>query len=146
MSRVEVDRACPVVLRESGGLEVLAFEHPLAGLQVVKGRLEPGESSQAAAIRELFEEAGIRAKAVRDFGLFFNPSAQQVWAFHQCEPCLALPDAWTHRTEDDGGHVFRFFWHPLADEPGETWHPLFRDALAFVRSQLLGSTTGEARR
>lgn len=146
MSSAGVDRTCPVVLRESGELEVLAFEHPLAGLQLVKGRLEPGESTQAAAIRELFEEAGIRAEAVRDLGLCFNPSAQQVWAFHQCEPCSALPDAWTHRTEDDGGHLFRFFWHPLAHEPGEAWHPPFRDALAFVRSQLLGSTKGEARR
>lgn len=62
MSRVEVDRACPVVLRESGGLEVLAFEHPLAGLQLVKGRLEPGESPRRQLSENCLKRLGFEPK------------------------------------------------------------------------------------
>lgn len=55
-----VDKACAVVLRDRGVLEILAFEHPLAGLQLVKGSVEAGESTCATAVRELMEEAGIQ--------------------------------------------------------------------------------------
>lgn len=47
-----------------------------------------------------------------------------------------LADAWSHHTADDGGHVFRFFWHPLDELPNEEWHPIFRDALAVIRQRL----------
>lgn len=57
------DKACPVVLRSRETLEILAFEHPLAGLQLVKGSVEPGESTDMAAVRELMEEAGIQSEA-----------------------------------------------------------------------------------
>lgn len=63
-----VDKACPVVLRRSETLEILAFEHPLAGLQLVKGSVESGESTEVASARELVEEAGIQGKVIRDLG------------------------------------------------------------------------------
>lgn len=63
-----VDKACAVVLRDRGVLEILAFEHPLAGLQLVKGSVEAGESTCATAVRELMEEAGIQATAKRNLG------------------------------------------------------------------------------
>ena len=47
------DKACPVVFRDSSLQQILAFEHPKAGLQLVKGRIEPGENARAAALREL---------------------------------------------------------------------------------------------
>ena len=62
------DKACPVVLRRGQTLEILAFEHPLAGLQLVKGSVEPGEPTDVAAVRELFEEAGITATAKHALG------------------------------------------------------------------------------
>jgi hypothetical protein len=35
---------------------------------------------------------------------------------------------------DDGGHLFRFFWHPLfANVDAEQWRAVFRGALDFIR-------------
>jgi len=130
------DKACPVILRTRQSLEILAFKHPLAGLQLVKGSLEPGESTEAAAVRELLEEAGITGKVIRDLGTWRSASTGHTWAFHQCLIPEDLPDTWTHFAEDDGGHEFQFFWHPLASEPSEEWHQVFKDALEFLKPRL----------
>ncbi|NBF04924.1 NUDIX domain-containing protein [Pseudomonas sp. Fl5BN2] len=135
------NKACPVVLRRQGALEILAFRHPLAGLQLVKGTLEPGEATSVAAVRELAEEAGIQGQALRPLGIWQCAVSGQVWAFHECSVAAALPQAWSHFCEDDGGHEFRFFWHPLACEPSDQWHPLFQGALAFLRERLLAAAS-----
>lgn len=76
-------KACPVVIRDHGHIEILAFEPPLAGLQLVKGTIEPGETSAAAALRELREESGLHASHVAvDLGLWASGHANQIWAFH----------------------------------------------------------------
>ncbi|RMS84389.1 NUDIX hydrolase [Pseudomonas savastanoi] len=130
------DKACAVVVRERGALEILAFEHPLAGLQLVKGSVEPGESTDMAAVRELMEEAGIQATVRRHLGEWRSPVTGHTWAFHECHVAQDLPDNWVHFAEDDGGHEFRFFWHPLMSEPSERWHQVFKDALSFLRITL----------
>ncbi|RMM74277.1 NUDIX hydrolase [Pseudomonas savastanoi] len=130
------DKACPVVLRGHQTLEILAFEHPLAGLQLVKGSVEPGESTGMAAVRELIEEAGIQATVKRDLGEWHSITTGHTWAFHECYVAQDLPDTWIHFAEDDGGHEFRFFWHPLASEPSEGWHQIFKDALGFLKISL----------
>ncbi|MBP1145186.1 8-oxo-dGTP pyrophosphatase MutT (NUDIX family) [Pseudomonas sp. PvP027] len=117
-------------------LEILAFEHPLACLQLVKGSVEPGESTCAAAVRELMEEAGIQATAKRNLGEWHSTITGHVWAFHECHVAQDLPDSWVHFAEDDGGHDFRFFWHPLMSEPSDRWHHIFKDALSFLRETL----------
>ena len=43
------------------------FRHPLAGIQLVKGTVEPSENPADAARRELFEESGLVSKQL----LFF---------------------------------------------------------------------------
>ena len=128
-----VDKACPVVLRSRETLEILAFAHPLAGLQLVKGSVEPGEPSEDAAVRELFEEAGIQGTVGRNLGVWRAEVTGHMWAFHECHVTHELPDTWVHFTQDDGGHAFRFFWHPLHSEPSDAWHPLYKDALSFLR-------------
>ena len=130
------DKSCPVVLRAGETLEILAFEHPLAGLQLVKGSVEPGESTALAAVRELMEEAGIQSTARRDLGEWRSIATGHTWAFHECDVAQDLPETWVHFAEDDGGHEFRFFWHPLMSDPSERWHQVFRDALSFLRSAL----------
>ena len=76
-------KACPVVIRGQGAIEILAFEHPLAGLQLVKGMIEPGESSRDAALRELREESGLIASNVlADLGIWIPGYENQIWAFH----------------------------------------------------------------
>lgn len=133
------NKACPVVLRYTRELEVLAFRHPLAGLQLVKGTLEAGESTAAGAVRELAEEAGVEAEESRFLGLWHSGFADQVWAFHECRVQMPLPERWTHFAADDGGHHFEFFWHALASPPSAQWHPLFQAALGFLRGRLLGA-------
>jgi 8-oxo-dGTP pyrophosphatase MutT (NUDIX family) len=131
------NRVCPVVLRRiEPAVAILAFEHPLAGHQLVKGSIEAGESIEAAALRELAEESGIEgARPTRSLGTWESGFQEQVWAFVVCEPADVLPESWLHRALDDGGRDFRFFWHPLSvvTRPGQ-WHQVFRDALGFIRT------------
>lgn len=139
-----VHKVCPVVLRLRDGREqILAFRHPLAGTQLVKGTLEPGEQPAAAALRELAEESGIdRASATEKIGELDIPEAEQRWDFYLCSPDDDLPEQWDFFTTDGGGHVFRFFWYNLDDEPDESWHPDFRTALAYVRAWRRNHRTG----
>ncbi|MFA0941547.1 MULTISPECIES: NUDIX hydrolase [Pseudomonas syringae group] len=130
-----VDKACSVVLRNRETIEILAFVHPMAGVQLVKGSVEPGESTEVAAVRELLEEAGIRGKAGRYLGLLRSITGQ-TWAFHQCHVMQELPDTWVHFAEDDGGHAFEFFWHPLDSEPSGAWHQIYQEALGFLKRSL----------
>lgn len=131
------NKVCPVVLRRTGStVDVLAFEHPLAGYQLVKGTVEPGEQLEAAALRELAEESGIASATIaRSLGIWSSGIEGQSWAFFECTPAQTLPDTWSHLAPDDGGHVFRFFWHPLlASASSSQWHPVFRGALSFIEN------------
>ena len=132
-----VRKAVPIVLRGDGdSTDILVFEHPRAGTQLVKGTIERGESSSDAAVRELWEESGIVAeRIVRDLGVWPSPKGP-VWHFHEVFVETVLPERWEHFTQDGGGKLFRFRWHRLAEEPSVTWHPIHRDALVFVRTAL----------
>ncbi|WP_220185262.1 NUDIX domain-containing protein [uncultured Paracoccus sp.] len=124
--------------RVDGQWLVLAFIHPLAGRQFVKGGIERHETPAKAAIRELSEESGIRVMAPPVLlGTAPIGSEGRIWHFFDC-PAPALPDRWQHRTEDRGGLLFDFFWHPLAKTPGQDWHPIFRDAHVTIRRLLDG--------
>jgi len=127
-----VAKACPVVLRDD---KILAFAHPLAGWQLVKGTVEPGEEPGAAAVRELGEEAGVEGRIRRELGQSEQIDQGQIWHFFLVE-AGDLPDQWIFRCADDGGHDFAFFWHRLDEEPGSNWHPIFPRALAFIRQAL----------
>jgi 8-oxo-dGTP pyrophosphatase MutT (NUDIX family) len=105
----------------------------MEGFQLVKGTIEANESPSDAAVRELHEESGLEGRSVRDLGLWDSGFCGQIWSLHLCEVTLALRDTWVHRAADDGGHDFRFFWHPLHEEPGPRWHEIFRALLAHLR-------------
>lgn len=129
-------KACPVVVRMQADLEILAFEHPLAGMQLVKGTIEPDETSAQAALRELFEESGVSASAVvADLGVWESGFESQIWSFQLCK-VGNLPDSWMHRTADDGGHDFSFFWHPILKQPSPQWHRVYQDALKYLANKL----------
>ncbi|MFJ4294150.1 NUDIX domain-containing protein [Cupriavidus sp. NPDC089707] len=131
------NKACPIVLRRTqDGLEILAFEHPLSGFQIVKGTIEPDELPADAAVRELREESGIAGVATVDLGLWESGYEQQIWSLHLCEPLQPLPDTWEHHTVDDDGHVFRFFWHPFGMALSDQWHALYKEALSTIEMRL----------
>ena len=104
-------KGCPVVLRvQTEQTQILAFRHPLAGSQIIKGTVEPGEQPAAGALRELAEESGIvHAVVVRKLGERSFDDIAQHWHFYLCQPTQPLPASWSHYTTDGGGHTFEFF-------------------------------------
>jgi len=130
-------KACPVLIRKISKTEILVFQHPLAGVQLVKGTIEPHENASAAAVRELEEESGIRhAEVIADLGCWDSQHQGAVWSFHLCAVRHDLPDEWVHDAADDGGHAFSFFWHPLDSDLGDLSHEVFHRALEFIRRRI----------
>lgn len=125
-------KVCPVVYRTSNGIdELLAFRHPSAGKQFVKGSIKEGEAACDAALRELAEESGIQTvSGFLDLGE--APIGEVLWHFFAVTTD-GLPDRWAHQTQDDLGHVFTFFWHPLAKDLDYEWHSQFHEALSVIR-------------
>ncbi len=132
------DKACPVILRQrEGRLQILAFRHPLAGPQLVKGTVEEGEEPRQTVLRELGEESGVEdARVIEPLGQLLFRGDGQRWHLFLCQVPRVLPDAWIHFTTDGGGHNFAFFWHDLDEPPGDEWYPTYRSALEYVRKRL----------
>ncbi|MGM4986502.1 NUDIX domain-containing protein [Rhizobium sp. 11_C7_N12_5] len=133
----KVQKACPVVFRmRDSGSEVLAFIHPSAGKQFVKGTIEPSETPLAAAERELWEESGLTALSpMALLGQCQIGPSRQLWHFFGCQ-AVGLPDTWQHLTADDHGHTFAFFWHPIDLPLDQDWHPIFHEAFNFFAPRL----------
>ena len=130
-------KVVPIVIRRRSSLEILAFRHPLAGSQLVKGTLEEDEAPECGALRELAEESGIgEATVERALGQVAFPRIGQNWNFYLCRVACPLAEEWSFFTQDDGGHLFKFFWHDLEAAPDSSWHHDFQRALAFVRRRL----------
>ncbi|MCE1113900.1 MULTISPECIES: NUDIX hydrolase [Pseudomonas] len=140
------NKACAVLLSSTPHPRLLLFRHPLAGVQLVKGSIEQGEAPGAAAVRELWEESGIRGALIKDdLGCWDAGHQEQVWSFQLCEAMGPLPEQWVHQTLDDHGHCFAFFWAELDRLPLAECHPVFQRALLHLRAvlQARGHCTGE---
>ncbi|MGY0216528.1 NUDIX hydrolase [Endozoicomonadaceae bacterium StTr2] len=135
-------KVCPVITRAAGqGTELLVFQHPLAGTQLIKGTVEPDEGLFTATLRELREESGIENSEVLHYiGNWSPDGGEHEWHFIQCaitgKTTTDLPDSWEHFCEDAGGHMFRFCWHPLQQPASDQWHPMFQEGLLFLRDRL----------
>ena len=129
-----IQKAVPIVLRQvDGRTEILLFDHPLAGTQLVKGSIETGESPEAAAVRELAEESGLTGVRKTIFlGDQKYPDIGQHWFFFECRLDQDLSESWEFFTEDDGGHLFRFHWRPIEAKITNPIGPVFDEARKFV--------------
>ena len=129
--------ACPIALHPDGGLRrIAAFEHPRAGLQLVKGGVRAGEAPAAAAARELFEEAGLETRAALLLGQSGDIADGACWHFALCRVVPPVRDRWQHLCADDGGHLFRFFWLPLDETAPDGFDPVYLRALDWIRGAL----------
>jgi len=139
-----IPKACPVVLRPGERImELLVFEHPLAGHQLVKGTIEPNEPPELACLRELNEETGLTGIIVKPLGQWQSLPDSQHWYFFQVKIAGSTPETWEHWTLDGGGLKFRCYWLPLLPTSSEQslvthpfTHPLFIGAFQFLLAQL----------
>lgn len=115
--------AAYVTRRKNDRFELLVFRHvdfPDLGMQVPAGTIEPAESPEAAVIRELEEESGLKVEDPIKLGeyLFFKTYSQQyqhrhVFHLHQDSN---LPDSWMHEVQssgDDHNLKFEYSWQPV---------------------------------
>ncbi len=124
-----------MIRKANDNWQILAFHHPLAGDQLIKGTIEKGESAEIAVLRELAEESGISsAKIIRNIGVWETDVEGQVWLVFLCE-AENLPDEWIFHADDDGGQDFAFFWHSLNSDSGK-FHPLYQNALIWIKDNL----------
>ena len=132
-----MNKACPVVLRHNNNkLELLAFKHPNAGNQLVKGNIKKGERLENACIRELTEESGIQAQVVKHLGIWEPNFKNQIWGLCLMHYEDILPDTWEFETKDDGGHIFSFFWQPLNSPLDDNWNEVYKHAFQYIKNTL----------
>lgn len=98
------------------------FSYEEVGLQVPAGSIRPGESPEAAALREAREETGLKEfEIVRKLGEYtydISPYRWEIQHRHVFELELRepAPERWTSQEDHDGqGEPTRFecFWIPL---------------------------------
>lgn len=146
-----VEKAVAAVLRERAGRrELLVFRHPLAGVQIPKGTVEPGETVAQAARRELEEESGLRLdlEPVRlgswDRIVGGGPEGTgppEVNRWHVCalEAPRGVPEAWRHRARGgpaEEGLAFDFGWVGVDGGLAGRLHPLFGPTCRLIVSHV----------
>lgn len=136
-----INKVIPIVLRNHDS-EILVFRHPLAGIQIVKGTVEPNESLEEAALRELYEEAGIRQSTIQKYYGTHQPSiGGPIWHIYLCKTNEELADRWVHYCADDGGLDFEFFWHPISVKPTNEWHDIFKELMEVLIPKINADST-----
>lgn len=117
------EKAVCFVLR---GPELLVFDHVPAedsGVQLPAGGVEANETPQEAAVRELYEESGLRLTAPAHLRSYEwqrqlpDRFTRQVCHAYVFTASADTPDAWTRHADE---HLFSFRWVPVS-QPQLDW-------------------------
>lgn len=118
------------------GPEIVVFDHPLAGVQVPAGTLEPGEDPPLGALREAWEETGLEGLELVELLGELHEEAEVVrhrYLFHLASR-VATADEWWVRTPDGEGLCWRCRWTPIAEaalvDGQQQWLDRVRERLA----------------
>ncbi|MFY9230710.1 MAG: NUDIX hydrolase [Candidatus Nanopelagicales bacterium] len=104
-----------------------------------KGHIEPGESAEQAAVREVREETGIEAEVVAPLGTIDFWFSNDVGPIHKTVHHFLL-HARGGELSDTDIEVDEVAWVPLADVADRLAHDDERQLLANLPSELAGST------
>jgi 8-oxo-dGTP diphosphatase len=120
-------RATAILLRGDAVLMIERFRGGERYFVLPGGGVEPGESAEAATLRELAEETSIKAELVREAATFVSPDGDTHRLFvcrcdAAAEPRLA--DDSVEAAAQSADNSFRPLWVPLADLGGLTVYPL----------------------
>ncbi len=133
-----VFKACACLVDRRGRL--LVFRHPGdRTLQLPKGTIEPDESPENAARRELSEESGVRFEGpIESLGLLerHREARIQHWHLFLMRSTAVMPERFEHTatgSPEEHGLVFAFEW--LApDAPIDEFALPYRQAIEKVRA------------
>jgi len=142
-----IEKAVAAVIRTNRAFpELLVFQHPMAGIQIPKGTVEPDETIQSATLRELFEESGIKLIDTpeligtwqRIVGGDPNETGsleRHVWHISVLDAPAGLPEIWQHEAqggEAEIGLTFSYFWVRIDATLPAQLSPLFKQTAALI--------------
>jgi 8-oxo-dGTP pyrophosphatase MutT (NUDIX family) len=146
-----VDKAVVAATRSRNGTtQLLVFDHPHAGTQIVKGTVEPGEKLQAAVVREMEEESGIvLVSAGHLIGVWDRtvgggpnedgPIEVNRWHVFHCQIPADCDSTWNHIAKGspvEEGVVFSFRWLEATDALPSLLHPLFGPVATMIATHV----------
>jgi 8-oxo-dGTP diphosphatase len=135
MSRTLVGVAAMVL--SADGRVLLAERRAEAGhrLAVPGGRLDPGESVEECAVRELWEETGLALEPgdVRVVGCVLDDNVQGAWVVVGVVARLGLPHAAVALTEREPEKIGGFVWADRGAPP-DGLYPATAKVLALIPS------------
>jgi len=99
--------------------------------QFPAGKIEPGESAEEAAVREVYEETGLTVRATRSLGRRLHPVTGRTMAYVACELVAG------HARATDDREVAEVAWCDRAHLAERVPYPLFEPVQEYLDAALI---------